>query len=101
MQNLNEQSKPFSAERFKLTVTKITAIYALFYFVLKLSAIIQGAWILPNLILALPILILGYIAWVLLRKKATNWLFVIVSILLISAMRYYESQLVVWLNTQL
>ncbi|QSS96467.1 hypothetical protein [Psychroflexus sp. ALD_RP9] len=92
-------SKPFSSERTKLVITKITAIYAAFYFVLKLSAIFNGAWVLPNLVLTLPLLILGLIAWYLLKSEQTNWLFVIVSILIISAIRYYEAEAVVWLNS--
>lgn len=94
-----QPSKPFSPERIKHSITKITAIYAGFYFVLKLSAIFQGAWVLPNLILTLPLLILGLIAWYLLRNDNTNWPFVIISILVISSLRYYEAELVVWLNS--
>lgn len=92
-------SKPFSSERTKLTITKITAIYAGFYFILKLSAIFNGAWVLPNLILTIPLLVLGLIAWYLLKSEQTNWFFVIISILVISSIRYYEVEAVVWLNS--
>lgn len=98
---MEQQPKPFSSERTKLTIAKITVFYALFFVAMKIVIIFQGAWMLPNLIISLPIVITGLIAWYLLKNKKVNWLFVIISIIVISAIRYYETEAVYWLHSYL
>ena len=98
MEEEKSQRKPFSADRNKNIITKITVIYSAFYIILKFSAVFQGQWIWANLVLALPYLILGLTGIYLLKNKMENWAFVVISILVISLIRYYESELVVQLH---
>jgi len=99
---MEENHPPFSNPRNKLTIYKITIIYAAFYVLLKLYAIFfQGQWLIPNLIVCLPIVVIGAVAWLQLRKKNTSWWFVGLSIVVVSAVRYFEKDWVMWLNTNL
>lgn len=93
--------KPFSSAKNKLIITKIVVIYAGFYLLLKLSAIFQGGWVIPNLILALPLVLLGLLGYYFLKTNSTNWYYAIGSIIAISAVRYYEKDLIVWLHNTL
>ncbi|MDN6280863.1 MAG: hypothetical protein L0J45_07650 [Psychroflexus sp.] len=98
---MQNQPKPFSAERTQLTVAKITVFYALFFVAMKIVIIFQGAWMLPNLLISLPVILTGLAAWYLLKIHKVNWLFVIISIVVISAVRYYETEAVHWLHSYL
>ena len=98
MQEEHNTRKPFSAKRNKNIITKITVIYSAFYIILKFSAIFQGQWLWANLSLALPFLLLGLTGIYLLKNKMENWVYVIISIIVISLIRYYESELVVQLH---
>ena len=98
MEEEQSQRKPFSANRNKNIIIKIQVIYSAFYIILKLSAVIQGQWIWANLTLALPYLILGLAGIYLLKNKIENWVYVIISIIVISLIRYYENELVVELH---
>lgn len=98
---MSEQAPPFSKERYKLTIYKIIMIYAPFYMVLKLFAISKGSWVLPNLILCLPVLAIGLVAWWQFKNEKTNWIFIVLSVFVVSALRTLESDWVVWLNDNL
>lgn len=94
-----QKPAPFTNPRNKITIYKITAIYAAFYIVMKFYAIFaQGSWVLPNLILCLPMLVIGAIAWWQLKQNQTSWWFIALSIVVVSALRYYEGDWVLWLN---
>lgn len=75
-------------------ITRIVAYYCLFYGLVKVSAIFRGAWAIPNGIIAAALLVLGGIAFYLIRKKLFSSVFVVVAIILISALRFYETRLV-------
>jgi hypothetical protein len=94
-----EKPKPFSAEKNKLIITKIVVIYSGFFLLLKLSAIFQGGWVLANLLVALPIVILGLLGYYFLKTNAANWIYALGSIVIISAMRFYEQDLIVWIQS--
>lgn len=96
-----QKPKPFSAEKNKLIITKIVVIYSGFFLLLKLSAIFQGGWVVPNLLMALPLILLGLLGYYLLKTNSTNWLYAIGSIVIISAVRYYEQDLIVWLHNSI
>ncbi|MCL6217570.1 hypothetical protein [Zunongwangia pacifica] len=57
---------------------------------MKILAVFQGAWLYANLIMAFPVLILGLLGAYFAKSKKYNWLYVIISALLISIIRYYE-----------
>ena len=99
---MTDQPAPFTNPRNKITIYKITMIYAGFYVLMKIySILVDHLWVLPNLIISLPIAIIGLLAWWQLKQEKTNWWFVILSIIVISAVRYYETDWAVWLNQNL
>ncbi|GAA0872064.1 hypothetical protein GCM10009117_12110 [Gangjinia marincola] len=65
---------------------------------MKIIAIAQGAWLLPNLIIAAPFLILAALGWRLNKQKNYSWLYVIAGVVVISLIRYYETEWMFWLN---
>lgn len=77
-------------------ISKIILFYSFFYVVMKIIAIVfQGAWAIPNLILALPFVVFATIGWVMLKREKYSWIYVIAGILIISVIRYYEMEWVV------
>ena len=82
------------AQRYLIIFTKLIFIYSLFYVIMKILAVFQGAWLYANLIMAFPVLILGLLGAYFVKMKRYNWLYVIVAAILISLIRYYEQ---VWL----
>lgn len=99
---MSDKPAPFTNPRNKLTIYKITIIYAGFYLLMKIYSIFfENLWVFPNLIICLPILIIGLLAWWQLKQEKTNWWFILLSIIVVSAVRYYESDWVVWLNQNL
>jgi hypothetical protein len=93
-----QRPKPFSSERNKLIITKIIVIYSGFFLLLKLSAIFQGGWVVANLLVALPILLLGLLGYYFLKTDSSNWYYALGSIIAVSAMRFYEQDLIVWIH---
>lgn len=93
-----ERPKPFSSAKNKLIITKIIVIYSGFFLLLKLSAIFQGGWVAANLLIALPIVLLGLLGYYFLKTNSTNWVYALGSIVIISAMRFYEQDLIVWIH---
>ena len=78
------------AQRYLIIFTKLIFIYSLFYVIMKILAVFQGAWLYANLIMAFPVLILGLLGAYFVKMKRYNWLYVIIAALIISAIRYYE-----------
>ncbi|WP_019038941.1 hypothetical protein [Psychroflexus tropicus] len=93
-----QKPKPFSSERNKLIITKIIVIYSGFFLLLKLSAILQGGWVAANLLIASPIILLGLLGYYFLKTDKVNWAYALGSIVVISAMRFYEQDLIVWIH---
>ncbi len=93
---------PFTNPRNKITIYKIIAIYSAFYVLMKFYAIfVQGSWLLPNLILCAPMVIIGLVAWQQLKKQQTSWWYILVAVIAVSVLRYYEADWVIWLNQNL
>ena len=84
---------------FKAIISKIIVFYSVFYVVMKLIAIVfDGAWAIPNLILAIPFLIFAIVGGLLMKKETFSWIYVIVGVVVISAVRYYEAKWVLQLH---
>lgn len=99
---MSNKPAPFTDSRNKITIYKITVIYAAFYVLMKLySIVVENLWVLPNLIISIPIIIIGLVAFKHLKEKETYWWFIIISIIVVSAVRYFEADWVVWLNQNL
>lgn len=98
MQHDNEP-RPLTSEKNRELFTKIIVIYSGFYIVLKLIAVIFAkAWPGPNLLLCLPLAILGVVGLISIKKKTLSWWFVILSAVLIFVLRFYETELMVWMK---
>lgn len=76
--------------RYLSTISKIIFFYSVFYVVMKILAIFQGAWILPNLVLTVPYIIFGIVGGYMLKRNSFSWIYVIAGIILISTIRYFE-----------
>ncbi|TVZ25413.1 hypothetical protein JM83_0325 [Gillisia sp. Hel_I_86] len=84
---------------FKAIISKIIVFYSVFYVVMKLIAILfEDAWALPNLIIALPFLLFAIIGGLLMKNDNFSWVYVVVGILVISAIRFYEARWVIELH---
>ena len=74
-------------------ISKIILFYSFFYIVMKIIAILfQGAWAIPNLILALPFVVFAAIGWGMLKREQYSWLYVIAGVVVISVIRYFEME---------
>lgn len=82
--------KPFSKERTKATICKIVFFYSVFFVVMKFIAMFNGYPIKASLILSIPFLLLALWGLFQVRKNTYSWFYVILGILIVSAMRYYE-----------
>ncbi len=82
--------------------SKIILFYSVFYIVMKVFAVLfENVWVLPNLILALPFLIIAILGGMMLKRNNYSWIYVISGILVISLIRYYEAEWVVNLHQYL
>ena len=86
----------------KMLLSKIILFYSVFYVVMKVIAVLfENVWVLPNLILALPFLIFAVLGGVIIKRNIYSWIYVILGILVISLIRYYEAEWVVNLHQYL
>lgn len=81
-------------------LTKIILIYSIFFVVMKTVIIFGGAWLLPNLLLMIPYLILGAIAALQIKGENYSWWFVGTGAAVIILTRVYETQFAVWVQQQ-
>ena len=88
------------SQRNLVILTKIILFYSLFFIFMKLVVIFQGAWLVPNLVLMLPYIILGAVAGMLVKQENYSWLFVAVGAAVIILTRIYESEFAFWLQQQ-
>jgi hypothetical protein len=96
-----QKPRPFSSDKNKLIITKIIVIYSTFFLILKLSSIFQGGWVMANLLVAFPLVVLGLLGFYFLKSNSTNWIYALSGIAIISAIRYYEQDLVVWIHNSI
>lgn len=89
------------SERNLIILTKIILIYSIFLIGVKIFILFQGAWLVPNLLLMMPFVILALIAGMMIRKKEYSWYFALAGALVIILIRAYETRLVVWFQQQL
>jgi len=93
-----ERPKPFSKERIKATVSMIIYFYSVFFIIMKIIAIFQGAnWKVHGLI-AVPFLFFAYFGNKMQRSQKFSWLYVGAGVIVISALRYYELDLAAYLE---
>ena len=87
-----------TSQRYLVLISKIIFFYSIFYVVMKVLAIFQGAWIIPNIILALPYLIFSIVGGIMVKRNSYHWAYVIAGAIVISVIRYYEQEWMVQLQ---
>ena len=90
--------KPFSKERTKQTIGMIVYFYCVFFVIMKIIAIFQGAVLKPNAIIALPFIGLGIWGFLQRKQQTFSWIYIILGVLIISVLRYYELDLIQYLQ---
>ena len=93
-----EEPKVFN--KYLVSLTKIVSVYCFFFVLLKSIAIFRGAWMIPNIILAIPFIILGILTAYTVLYKKYSWIITIITAVLIIAVRYYEVDLVYFLQNR-
>ncbi|GHA39608.1 hypothetical protein GCM10007103_21220 [Salinimicrobium marinum] len=88
------------SQRNLIIITKIILFYSIFFVGLKLFVILSGGWPIPNLVLALPFLILAVVSGIMVKKENYSWFFVAVGAAVIILMRIYETQWTHWIQQQ-
>jgi uncharacterized membrane protein YeaQ/YmgE (transglycosylase-associated protein family) len=86
------------SSKFLITITRILAYFSLFYAIIKGIAIFKGQWFWPNFILGFIGVLVAYFLFSIIKKEAYNWYYVVVSVVLFSFIRFYEQQLIMYLN---
>jgi hypothetical protein len=94
-----EEQHPIVFNKYLVSLTKIASVYCFFFIVLKAVAIFSGAWMIPNLILSFPFILMGILTAYTVVAKKYSWAVTIVAILLILIIRFYEKEWVFWLQT--
>ncbi|WP_242670081.1 hypothetical protein [Gramella sp. KN1008] len=87
-----------TSQRYLVLISKIIFFYSIFYVVMKILAIFQGAWLIPNLILSLPYAIFAVIGGFMVKRNSYHWAYVIAGAIVISVIRYYEQEWMVHLH---
>lgn len=90
-----------TSQRYLVLISKIIFFYSIFYVIMKILAIFQGAWVIPNLILTLPYLIFAIVGGIMVKKDSYHWAYVIAGALVISIIRYYEQEWMAQLHNYL
>ena len=91
--------EPIVNNKYLVSLTKIIAVYSFLYVVLRLISIFfLGAWRMPNLILAIPFLIIGILTTYCVFYKKYNWTLMILGIMLIVLVRIYEPHIILYLH---
>uniref|UniRef100_UPI00404AEFC7 hypothetical protein n=1 Tax=Flavobacterium sp. TaxID=239 RepID=UPI00404AEFC7 len=101
MENKSNPIEPFVFNKYLVSLTKIVAFYCFFFVLIKSIAIVRGAWLLPNIIVTLPLIIMGIWSAYTSYFQKYNWFTAVTGAIVIVAMRYFESGLVFYLHDNL
>lgn len=88
------------SHRNLVILTKIILFYSLFFIFMKAVILFQGAWLIPNLILMLPFIILAALSWFQVKNDNYSWFFVAIGAAVIILTRIYETRLAFWIQEQ-
>ncbi|WP_240472139.1 hypothetical protein [Christiangramia echinicola] len=87
-----------NSQRYLVLISKIIFFYSIFYVIMKILAIFQGAWMIPNLILSIPYLVFAIVGGIMVKRNSYHWAYVIAGAILISVVRYYEKEWMIQLH---
>ncbi|MDT0643521.1 hypothetical protein RM553_11820 [Zunongwangia sp. F363] len=88
------------SRRNLIIISKVIFFYSIFYIIMKLIAIFQGAWADANLILCLPFAALATWGGFCLKRNKFTWVYAIAGAILIGSIRYFEKDLMIFLHNQ-
>lgn len=100
-QDYQDRPKPFSKERTRQTLCMIVYFYSVFFVVMKIISVFQGNRFLPHALIALPFVATAFWGYRMQRSKSFSWIYVILGIILISVVRYYEPEWLLYLENNL
>lgn len=90
------------SQRNLVILTKIILFYSIFFIFMKMVIIFKGAWLVPNLILIFPFLILALVsAWQVKKSSGYSWIFVLFGAAVIVVVRIYEARFSYWIEQQI
>lgn len=89
----NNQPKPFSKKRTKIIVGRIIYFYSIFYVLIRIFSGFQNDTFLPHFLIAIPFIALASIGFTFEKNKNYSWIYVIIGVVLISVIRFYEQEL--------
>lgn len=95
-----ENQEPIVFNKYLVSLTKIVSVYCFFFVLLKSIAIFGGAWMIPNLILAVPFIIMGILTAYTVLYKKYSWVITVIAVVLIIVVRYYEFDWVHFLHNK-
>nr|MCH8535175.1 hypothetical protein [Flavobacteriaceae bacterium] len=91
---MENKQAPIFSEKYAITGTRIVIIFSAVFIFMKLFAIVsQGLWLLPNLLICLPALILGFLGYWFLKNKRAHIGFVVFALVVFVVVRLYEEQM--------
>ncbi len=100
-EGFQNRPKPFSKERTRQTVGMIVYFYCVFFVIMKIIAVFQGQPVGTHFLIALPFIGLAIWGFKQQRTRSFSWLYSIIGVVLISVLRYYEMDLIGFLNATL
>lgn len=96
---VQSKTPPILNRQNKVVFNKIILIYAIFYVVLKAYVIVfKDQWLLENLLISIPIIFIGVLAYYFQKTKKQNWYSIFVSIATATLLRLYESEWIVQIH---
>ena len=102
MENLNSNPEgPIIFNKYLVSLTKIIAFYCFFFVLIKSIAIVRGAWLVPNIIVTIPIILMGIWCAYTSYFQKYNWYAAGLGAVLVVVLRYFESGIVFYLNANL
>ncbi len=93
-----ENQEPLVFNKYLVSLTKIVSVYCFFFVLLKSIAIVRGAWMIPNLVLAIPFIVMGILTAFTIMYKKYSWILTSLTVLLILLVRYFEYDWVYFLQ---
>ena len=99
--NKSTSEEPIVFNKYLVSLTKIIAFYCFFFVLIKSIAIVRGAWLLPNVIVTIPIILMGIWCAYTSYFQKYNWIAAGTGAALVIALRYFESGIVFYLNANL
>lgn len=83
-----------------VVLTKIILIYSIFYIGIKLFIIMQGAWLIPNLVLCVPFIVFVIVSGLIIKNQRYSWPFALFAMVVIVLVRIFETPLAGWIQQQ-